>query len=77
MVGGHRFEDAAEKRPGFQRVMVRNRDVMGAIDAGGEPNVGAILPDLFVTEHPQRTDEVRSADVSGNFQTASASSRTK
>ena len=58
VVGGHRFEHAAEQGSGFQRAVVWNRDVVHAVDTGRKPDVGAILPYAFVTEHPQGADEV-------------------
>ena len=53
------------------------REVVCAVDAGGELDMGAILPHAFVTEHPQGADKVGTVDVARDFQTASASSRTK
>ncbi len=77
VVGGNRFQHAAKQGAGFQRAMVWNRDVVCAIDAGGEPDVGAVLPHPFVAKHPQGADKVGAVDVARDFQTASASSRTK
>ncbi len=74
---GYGFQHTTEKGAGFQWAMVRNRDVMCATEAAGEPNVGAVLPHTLIAKHAQGTDKVGTADVARSFQTASASSRTK
>jgi hypothetical protein len=39
-------------------VVVWNRDVVCTVDAGGEPDMGTLLPYTFVAEIPQGADKV-------------------
>lgn len=77
VVGGDGFQHAAEEGASFQWSVVRHCDVMSASEAGCEANVGSLLAYTFISEHPQAADEVGTADVSRDLQTARASSRTK
>jgi hypothetical protein len=51
--------------------------MVGSIHRGRQADVGAVLPDRFVTKNPQGADEIWAGDVAGDSHTASASSRTK
>lgn len=77
VVSGHGFQDAAEQRAGFQRAMIRDRQMMGPAQRGCQSDVGAVLSHRLVAEHPQGADEFGRADIAGDFHTAKASSRTK
>ena len=55
---GHGFQDAAQQGADFQWAMVGNGDVVSPSDGGREADVGALLPCLLVTEHPQGADEI-------------------
>lgn len=77
VVSGDRFEHATHECACFHRAMIWHCDMVCAVNAGCEPDMGTILPHSFVTEFSQGADEVGSVDVAGNFQTARASSRTK
>jgi len=77
VVSGDRFEPPPHECARFYRTMIWHRDMVSAVNAGGEPDMGTLLPHSFVTEISQGADYVGSVDVAGNFQTARASSRTK
>jgi len=77
VVGRHRFQHTAQKGAGFQGAMAWNCNVVRAVDAGGEPDMGAILPHTFIAKDPQGGNKIGAMDVARDFQTASDSSRTK
>lgn len=77
VVGSNGLQDAAEQRSGFQRTMVRHRHMMHAIDVCCQPDVRTFLPHGLIAELTQGADKVGAIYVSRDFQTASASSRTK
>ena len=77
MVRCDRLQNASEQSAGFQRTMIRDRDVVSAADCRGKPDVRSVLPHPFVPQYAQRADQLVGCDVTRNFHTASASSRTK
>ena len=75
-MGGHEFQDAFE-RAHADGMMMGHGDMELAVKLGGEADMGTVLPDAFVTEHPQGFDQVRSRDIPRGFHAARTSSRTK
>lgn len=73
----HRLQYAAEKGSRLEGAMCGYGDVMDTVVRCREADMRARLPHPFIAKHAQSADEIGSVDVAWNFQTASASSRTK
>jgi len=71
------FEDSSKQGAGFERAMGRDRNMVRATDDGGQADMGTILPHSLIAKDPEGADKVGAVNVARNFQTASASSRTK
>ena len=75
-MGAHKFQDAFE-RTDSNGLMMRHGDMELAVKLGGQSDVGTVLPDAFITQHPQGFDQVGARDITRRFHAARTSSRTK
>ena len=73
----HRFEHAFDERAGFERLVLRNCDVMFAVQFGCEAHVRAVLTIKLITQNAQGLDQIVAVNVPWNFHVARTSSRTK
>ncbi len=76
-MSGYGFQDSAQQSTGFQWPLIWNRHMVRSADGSRQTDVGAGLVHRLVTENPHSTNEDGGVNIAGDFQTASASSRTK
>lgn len=75
-MGSDTFDDP-RKSARFNRVMIWNYLVVFPILLGGDTDMGATLPVHGIAQDTEGFDELRPANIAGQFYRARTSSRTK
>ena len=74
-MSGDILEQAMEQTD-FQRVMIRNGNMVLSATLSNDLDMRAGLSPRFIAQVPKRTDQLSAAAISGDLHAASTSSRT-